>query len=143
MSIVNYYDGFAVSGTTLTDKVSANNGTIAASPSISNGNIVFTGTGQNTDLTNPQRINMGSVTSYQYTATSTFSILCRFKTTATTGIHVIWSGLFGVSSSGGHYIYFNAGVLSVYVNTAAGNPKFYSSSADQFNDGKEHEVIIA
>lgn len=143
MSIVNYYDGFGITGTTLTDKVSANNGTIAASPAVSNGNIVFTGTGQNVDLTNPQRVDIATATPFQETVAGTFSILCRFKTSATSGIHVIWSGLFGVSSSGGVYIYNNAGTLYVLVVNTTGTQKNYISGANVYNNGEGHSVIIS
>jgi len=146
MAWVNHYNCLNASGTTLTDSIGTNNGTLAGSPNPSinaNGYLNFIGN-HGATLGNRERVEL-TATDFQYTYDGTFSIISKFRYGALT------NGYFGcvISQQGDsadpvkffHIYYYQNASYCVIVDVRSANYK--QTYQPSMTAGKLYNIIIS
>lgn len=136
MPWVNFYDCKNASGTTLTDSIGTNNGTLAGAslPTINgNGYLSFNGDNGSTSG-NRSRVDL-TITDYQYTDSEAFTIIVKYRFTGTrSNVQAIFATRYNAYGGGlpGQSIY-NVGTIRhfIYGSGSGTNFKYTNNSYSQ------------
>ena len=142
MAYKNYYNMKNASGTSLTDSVGGNTGTLGGSdlPDInSNGYLEFT-SAHNATPGNWQRVNVATESDFRYSNTSAFSYAILFRSSKTDGLLHSLISTGNWEDAGKIYMYLDPSEqLSIFFQCGSKSKVYIGSSS--ICDGKWHLVV--